>query len=233
MPPETSEQRSPAFHKNPRNTVKRGHKRATYDRTMVYDIIDSHFLCHVSFEKDGQPHVIPTSHWREGNRLYWHGSAKSMMIRHLAQGNHASVAVTQLDGLVLARSAFSTSVNYRSVIAYGRPKLVTDRTEFDHQMKRFFDMLAPGRWEQLRPMTDQEFKATGLLEMEIEDAAAKVRAHPPGDSDEADFPVWAGVVPIGMHQSVPKVAPEGEAAPLSHALFPAFDIPLSDSAGQD
>ncbi len=221
------------FSQNDRNQVRRGHKRASYDKALVYGILDSHFLCHVAFEKDGQPHVIPTSHWREGNRLYWHGSSKSTMIRHLAQGNHASVAVTQLDGLVLARSAFSTSVNYRSVIAYGRPKLVTDRGIFDHQMKRFFDMLAPGRWEQLRPMTDQEFKATGLLEMEIEDAAAKVRADPPGDSDEADFPVWAGVVPIGMHRSEPKAAPEGEAAPLSHPLFSAFDMPFSASAGHD
>lgn len=213
------------FEKNERNTVKRGHKRASYDRELVYNILDSHFLCHVSFEKDGQPFVIPTSHWREGNRLYWHGSSKSMMVRHLAAGNPAAVAVTQLDGLVLARSAFNTSVNYRSVIAYGRPKLVTDRDVFDHQMKLFFDMLAPGRWESLRPMTDQEFKATGLLEMEIEDAAAKVREHPPGDGEEADFPIWAGVVPISMRQHTPEVAPEGEAAPLSHPLMPAYGWP--------
>ena len=213
------------FEKNKRNTVKRGHNRASYDKGLVYDILDSHCLCHVSFEKDGQPYVIPTSHWREGNRLYWHGSSKSMMIRHLAAGNPAAVAVTHLDGLVLARSAFNTSVNYRSVIAYGRPKLLTDRDMFDYQMKLFFDMLAPGRWEALRPMTDQEYKATGLLEMEIDDAACKVREHPPGDAEEADFPIWAGVVPISMRQHTPEVAPEGEAAPLSHALMPAYGWP--------
>lgn len=219
---------STEFEKTPRNKVKRGFKRASYDKALVYDIIDSHFLCHVSFEKDGQPFVIPTSHWREGNKLYWHGSSKSMMIRHLAAGNPATVAVTQLDGLVLARSAFNTSVNYRSVVAYGRPKLITDRHAFEYQMKLFFDRLAPGRWEALRPMTDQEFKATGLLEMEIEDAAAKVRAHPPGDGDEADYPIWAGVVPISMQQHAPVVAPEGEGAPIAHPMMPAFNWSTGD-----
>lgn len=213
------------FARNDRNRVRRGHKRASYDRALVYDIIDSHFLCHVAFEKEGQPYVIPTSHWRDGNRLYWHGSSKSMMIQHLAAGNRAVVSVTQLDGLVLARSAFNTSVNYRSVVAYGKPRLVTDEEQFNHHMKQFFDMLAPGRWEQLRPMTDKEFKATGLLEMEIEDASAKVRAHPPGDGDEADFPIWAGVVPLSMRQHAPETAPEGEAAPLSHSLMPAYHWP--------
>lgn len=214
------------FEKTPRNKVKRGFKRASYDKAQVYDIIDSHFLCHVSFEKDGQPFVIPTSHWREGNKLYWHGSSKSMMIRHLAAGNPAAVAVTQLDGLVLARSAFNTSVNYRSVIAYGQPQLITDRDVFEYQMKLFFDRLAPGRWEALRPMTDQEYKATGLLEMEIEDAAAKVRAHPPGDGDEADYPIWAGVVPISMRQHTPVDAPEGAAAPIAHPLMPDYAWPV-------
>ncbi len=225
MSPDETPLSRESFQKRARNQVKRGHKRASYDRSLVYDILDSHFLCHVAFERKGQPFVIPTSHWREGNRLYWHGSSKSMMIRHLAGGNPAAVAVTQLDGLVLARSAFNTSVNYRSVVAYGQPRLITDRDVFDHQMKRFFDMLAPGRWEELRPMTDQEFKATGLLEMEIEDAAAKVREHPPGDSEEADFPIWAGVVPVSMRQHTPQVAPEGEAAPLSHPLMPAYGWP--------
>lgn len=216
------------FAKKPRNQVKRGFKRASYDTGLVYDIIDSHFLCHISFERNGQPFIIPTSHWREGNKLYWHGSSKSMMIRHLANGNPAAVAVTQLDGLVLARSAFSTSVNYRSVVAYGRPQLVTDRDAFNYQMKLFFDRLAPGRWEALRPMTDQEFKATGLLEMEIEDASAKVRADPPGDGDEADYPIWAGVVPISMHQHDPVAAPEGEAAPVAHPMMPAYGWPTVD-----
>lgn len=228
MCPVSTTQASDSFDKNPRNQVKRGFKRASYDKALVYDIIDSHFLCHVSFEKDEQPFLIPTSHWRDGNRLYWHGSSKSMMIRHLAVGNPAAVAVTQLDGLVLARSAFSTSVNYRSVVAYGRPKLIEDREQFNHHMKRFFDMLAPGRWEALRPMTDQEFKATGLLEMEIEDAAAKVRADPPGDGDEADYPIWAGVVPITMRQHTPVVAPEGEAAPIAHPMMPVYGWPTAD-----
>lgn len=214
------------FAANNRNRVRRGLKRASYDKKLVYDIIDSHFLCHVAFEVEGQPYVMPTSHWREGNRLYWHGSSKSMMIRHLAKGNPATVAVTQLDGLVLARSAFSTSVNYRSVVAYGKPRLVEDDGAFNYHMERFFEMLAPGRWPQLRAMTETERKATGLLEMEIEDASAKVRADPPGDSDEADYPVWAGVVPMSMSQHAPEAAPEGEAAPLSHGLLDAYKLPL-------
>ncbi len=212
-----------SFGINPRNRVKRGHNRALYDEATVYGILDSHFLCHVSFEIEGQPHIIPTCHWREGNKLYWHGSSKSMMIRHLAMGNPAAVSVTHLDGLVLARSAFSTSVNYRSVICYGMPELVTDEAEFDRQMELFFEMLAPGRWPQLRPMTDQERKATGLLVMEIEDAAAKVRAAPPGDPEEAEYPVWAGVVPLATNQLQPQAAPEGERAPLNHGLMPAYD----------
>lgn len=214
------------FAANDRNRVRRGLKRASYDKKMVYDIIDSHFLCHVAFEMGGQPFVIPTSHWRDGNRLYWHGSSKSMMVRHLAKGSPASVAVTQLDGLVLARSAFSTSVNYRSVVAYGKPRLVEDDDAFNYHMEQFFEMLAPGRWPQLRAMTESERKATGLLEMEIEDASAKVRADPPGDGDEADYPVWAGVVPISMRQHAPEAAPEGEAAALSHGLLDAYKLPL-------
>ncbi|MCJ9428296.1 pyridoxamine 5'-phosphate oxidase family protein [Kordiimonas marina] len=210
------------FVRHDRNRVRRGHKRATYDRDTVYAILDSHFLCHVGFEMDGQPHIIPTSHWREGNRLYWHGSSASRMIRHLAAGNPACVTVTQLDGLVLARSAFSTSVNYRSAVCYGTPGLVEDDAEFDRQMKLFFDRLAPGRWEQLRPMTDQERKATSMLVMEIDDAAAKVRATGPGDGEEADWPVWAGHVPLHTVQSVPVPAPEGARAPLDHPLMPAY-----------
>jgi uncharacterized protein len=211
------------FAKTPRNQVRRGHKRATYDKKSVYSILDSHFLCHVGFEIDGQPHTIPTCHWREGNRLYWHGASKSQMITHLAGGNPACVTVTQLDGLVLARSAFSTSVNYRSVMCYGTPELVTDTAEFDRQMQLFFDQITPGRWHQLRPMKAQERKATGLLVMEIDDAAAKIRAAPPGDGEESGFPVWAGVIPLRTVQDPPVTAPEGQAVPLDHGVLDRFD----------
>lgn len=211
-----------AYKINHRNRVRRGHKRATYDKEAVYSILDGHFLCHVGFEMDGQPQVIPTCHWREGNKLYWHGASKSQMIRHLAAGNPACVTVTHLDGLVLARSAFSTSVNYRSAVCYGRPKLVTDEAEFDRQMELFFEQIAPGRWGQLRPMTAQERKATGMLEMEIEDAAAKIRAAPPGDGEESAYPVWAGVIPTRTVQDAPITAPEGEAAPLNHTAMTGY-----------
>lgn len=210
------------FEKNDRNRVRRGHERATYDKEQVYGILDSHFLCHVGFEVNGQPFSIPTSHWREGNRLYWHGSSKSMMIRHLAAGNPACVTVTHVDGLVLARSAFNTSVNYRSVMCFGRPELVTDDEEWMRQMELFFERLAPGRWPQLRPLSAQEKKATGLLVMEIEDASAKVRAAPPGDSEEAEYPVWSGVAPMRTVLDPVEVAPEGERAPLDHPLLDGF-----------
>lgn len=210
------------FPKNDRNRVKRGHKRALYDEDTVYRILDSHFLCHVSFEIAGQPHIVPTSYWREGNRLYWHGASKSRMIQHLSGGNPASVCVTQLDGLVLARSAFNTSVNYRSVICFGVPELVTDDAEFDRQMELFFDLLAPARWGQLRPMTVQERKATGMVVMEIEDASAKVRAGGPADADEADWPVWAGHVDIHAVAGSAHEAPEGARAPLNHGVLPTY-----------
>ena len=218
------------FKKNSRNRVKRGHKRALYDEATVYGILDSHFLCHVAFQIDGQPHVIPTSFWREGNRLYWHGSSASHMIRHLSGGNPATVCVTHLDGLVLARSAFNTSANYRSVVCFGVPELVTDTAEFDRQMELFFERLAPGRWAELRPVTAQERKATGMVVMEIEDASAKVRAGGPGDGEEADFPIWAGHVDIGMHMGKAHVAAEGEAAPLRPNLMPEYDWNLKREA---
>jgi nitroimidazol reductase NimA-like FMN-containing flavoprotein (pyridoxamine 5'-phosphate oxidase superfamily) len=217
-----------AFEKNDRNRVRRGHERALYDQDSVYRIIDSHFLCHVGFEAGGQPFVIPTCHWREGNRLYWHGSSKSMMIKHAAAGNPVCVTVTNLDGLVLARSAFSTSVNYRSVMCFGTPELVTDDTEFDRQMELFFEQVAPGRWPQLRPMTSQERKATGLVFMEIDDASVKERAAPPGDSEESDYPVWSGVVPLRTVRDAPIVAPEGEKAPLNHPVMEGYNWAKSE-----
>lgn len=210
------------FEANARNRVKRGLKRAKYDTNTVYGILDSHFLCHVAFEVDGQPHVIPTSHWRDGNRLYWHGSSKSFMVRHLAAGNPAAVSVTHLDGLVLARSGFSSSVNYRSAICYGQPELVTDDKIFDEQLELFFENLAPGRWPNLRTMTEQERKATALIEMEIEDAVAKVRTGPPGDDEEADFPIWAGVVPLTTTMGEPEAADPNCPHKVGHTLMPTF-----------
>ncbi|NVJ98715.1 MAG: pyridoxamine 5'-phosphate oxidase family protein [Alphaproteobacteria bacterium] len=212
------------FAKNDRNRVRRGHNRARYDEDTVYGILDSHFLCHIAYEVDGQPQIIPTSYWREGNRLYWHGASKSRMIREVTSGKEACVTVTHLDGLVLARSAFHTSANYRSVICYGRPELVTDDAEFERQMKLFFDQLAPGRWDQLRPMAAQERKATALVVMEITDAVAKVRTGGPNeDEEDLDWPVWAGHVPITMQQRGPVGAAEGIKAALNHRLMPAYD----------
>ena len=211
------------FARNDRNRVRRGHKRATYDRDTIHRILDSHFLCHIAFNKGEQPFIIPTSYWREEDTLYWHGSSKSMMIRHFDGITQACLSVTHLDGLVLARSAFSTSANYRSVVCFGKPYLVTDDAEFDRQMELFFEMLAPGRWPQLRTMTDQERKSTALVAMPIEDASAKVRSDGPGDSEESDYNLWAGCIPMRTVIDTPVSAPERDDLTLSHPVLSAYD----------
>jgi len=181
----------------PRSRIKRLHEYGSYSKEDVYKIIDGHFMCHVSFQKAAQPFIIPTSHWREGNKLYWHGSSKSHMVQHLAKGNECAVAITHLDGLVLARSGFETSVNYRTAICYGTPGLITDMDEFTRQQKLFMEKLEPGRWDKLRPMKPQEVKATSMLVMKIIDASAKISNGGPDDEgDDISWPVWAGHVDI-------------------------------------
>jgi hypothetical protein len=179
------------------STVKRLAARGRYDRDTVYAILDAGLVAHVGHVVDGRPVVIPTAFWREGDHVYWHGSSKSRMLRALEEGAPACVEVTLVDGLVVARSAFHKSINYRSVVLFGRPFKVTDADEKLAQLRAFVDRLYPGRWAQLRPPTRQELKATTVLGMAIEEGSAKVRTGPPVD-DEADYalPVWAGVIPV-------------------------------------
>lgn len=187
----------PDFQPTDRTRIKRLYKRAHYDRETIYRILDDGLLCHVGYVIDGQPYVTPTCYWREGNRIYWHGSSASKMLRHLEHGVPVCVTVAMLDGLVLARSGFHSSVNYRSVMALGTAYKVTDSAEKEASLQRFVERLTPGRWDELRPVTAQELKATTVLGMELEEVACKVRDGGP-DDDEADYdlPVWAGVVPI-------------------------------------
>jgi uncharacterized protein len=179
--------------------VKREPQRGVYDRETIDAILDEALVCHLGFAVDGQPYVIPTLHARIGDLLYVHGSAASRMLRHAASDARICVTVTLLDGLVLARSVFNHSIDYRSVVVLGTPTLVEDVGEKREALHAFTDHIAPGRWEEARQPTDQELKATWILSVPLDEASAKIRTGPPEDEPEdLDLPVWAGVVPIHL-----------------------------------
>ena len=185
-----------------RTQVKRLPKRANYDRETVFQILDASFVCHVGFSVEGQPYVIPTNYGRSGETIYLHGSAASRMLRTLSEGVPVCVTVTHLDGIVLARSAFHHSVNYRSVVVLGKARLVEDAEEKMEALRIFTEHVMKGRWEEIRWPNEQELKATTVLAVPIEEVSAKVRTGGPLD-DEEDYAltVWAGVLPLGV---VPK-----------------------------
>jgi uncharacterized protein len=180
-----------------RTQVKRLPKRGNYDRETVYNILDTAFVCHVGFSVDGQPFVIPTNYGRSGDMLYLHGSAASRMLNTLSDGVPVCVTVTHVDGLVLARSAFHHSVNYRSVVILGKAQLVEDPAEKMEALRIFTEHVMKGRWNDVRIPTEQELKATTVLSLPLEEVSAKVRTGGPID-DEPDYalPVWAGVLPL-------------------------------------
>ncbi|MCH8533279.1 MAG: pyridoxamine 5'-phosphate oxidase family protein [Saccharospirillum sp.] len=198
--------RRTADHESPLHTdrshVKRGPNRADYDRDRVDQILDASLFCTVAQSIEGQPFATPTCHWRDGDYLYWHGHAKA---RNLAPGQPVCINVTQFDGLVLARSAFHHSVNYRSVTLFGQAEAVTDPDEKARQLERFVDKIAPGRWPQLRPMNGPELKGTGVSRIRITEASCKVRAEGVNDdAEDVDWPVWAGVVPLQRQWGTPE-----------------------------
>lgn len=180
-----------------RNKLGRAAQRGHYDRDTVYAILDAGLVCHIGYQIDGQPYVTPTAYWREGDRVYWHGSTGSRMLRHQRQGVPVCFTVSHLDGLVMARSGFHHSVNYRSVMAFGTPEPVLDEAEKERQLERLMERIAPGRWETLRPMTPKERRATLVMSLTLTEAVAKVRNGGPVD-DEEDYalPLWAGVLPV-------------------------------------
>lgn len=187
-----------------RTRVTRLPKRAVYDAELVHAILDEGFLCHVGFTVEHQPYVIPTGYVRVDEKLYIHGSAASRMLRALDQGIQVCVTVTLVDGLVLARSSFHHSINYRSVVALGTARLVVDRDEKIEALRRFTDHIVPGRWDEARVPTDQELKATSVLVLPLEEVSAKMRTGPPIDDEEDyELPIWAGVVPVGMRAGDP------------------------------
>jgi uncharacterized protein len=180
-----------------RTTVKRLPARGSYERDVVHGILDAGLVCHLGFVADGQPYVIPTVYVRVGERLYVHGSAASRMLLAGRDGVPLCVTVTHLDGLVFARSAFHQSVNYRSVVILGTATEVVERAEKVAALQALVERVAPGRWREVRPPTEQELKATRVLVLPVSEASAKVRTGGPLD-DEADYalPCWAGVVPL-------------------------------------
>jgi len=178
--------------------VRREPKRGRYDRETIDAILDEALFCHVGFEVDGQPYVIPTLHARIGDRLYVHGSSASRMLRRLGEGVRICVTATIFDGLVLARSVFNHSVNYRSAVVFGTARLV-GADEKEAALRAFAEHLAPGRWDEARRPTATELKATSILWVPLDEASAKVRTGPPEDEPEdLDLPVWAGVVPVHL-----------------------------------
>jgi uncharacterized protein len=192
-----------------RTQVKRLPKRGKYERETVFAILDAGFVCHVGFTVDEQPYVIPTNYGRSGDTLYLHGSAASRMLRTLSEGVPVSVTVTHVDGLVLARSAFHHSVNYRSVVILGTAQLVTDPAEKMEALRVFTEHVMKGRWDDVRQPTEQELKATTVLALPLEEVSAKVRTGGPID-DEEDYalPVWAGVLPLETAAKEPVPDPQ-------------------------
>ena len=190
------------------NRVKRKHERGHYDHATVHALLDAAALCHVAYVIDGQPICMPTLFWREGSRLYWHGSSASRMLRNLSKGEPACLTVTHFDSIVLARSGMNHSADYRSVMAFGKVRLVEDPAEKKHALTMMVDRLVPGRTAQLRPSTTQEIKATSVVMMDIEQASAKIRAKGVVD-DEEDyaFPVWAERLPVHTILGEPEPCP--------------------------
>ena len=182
----------------PHLRVKREPHRGAYDRETIDAILDEALLCHLGFQVEGRPTVIPTLHARVGDRLYVHGSAASRMLRHAASGMPMCATVTLFDGLVLARSVFNHSVNYRSVVVFGTATLV-DEAEKREALRALTEQLAPGRWDEARQQTAKELKATSILSLPLDEASAKVRTGAEEDEPEdLDLPVWAGVVPVHL-----------------------------------
>lgn len=200
--------------------VKRLHQRGHYDHATIHAILDAMPVASVGYVIDGQPYVTPTLQWREGDRVYWHGSSASRMLRTVDAAD-VCLTVTILDGLVMARSAFHHSANYRSVMLLGKARRVSDPAQAEASLRRFVDGLFPGRWDMLRPMNAQELKATHVLSMDIAEASAKIRTGMPVD-DEEDYalPIWAGVLPVRMEIGAPVADPKNLAGvePPEHLL---------------
>lgn len=205
------------FSPTDRTTLKRLRKRGDFGRDAIFAILDEAFICHVGFIADGKPVVIPTSYVRVDDDVYIHGSAASRMLRSLEEGIDVCVTVTLIDGLVLARSAFHHSLNYRSVVIFGKAKAVDESDEKMRALHAFTEHVVPGRWADIRPPDENELRATLVLRLRLAEVSAKVRTGPPIDDDEDyKLPVWAGVVPLRLIADAPIIddrVPDGIEAP--------------------
>jgi uncharacterized protein len=198
--------------------VKRHPERGAYDRATIDSILDEALICHIGFVVDGRPFVIPTIHARDGDNLYIHGSPGSRMLRRTKEGVDICVTVTLLDGLVLARSVYNHSMNYRSVVVLGRAREVTDQEEKLRAMQRVVEHVVPGRWDDARRPNDGELKGTTILSLPLDEASAKIRSGPPTDDDaDLELPVWAGVIPLGIESSKPLPDAGVDSAPPAYA----------------
>ena len=187
-----------------RTTVRRHPERGAYERDVIDGILDEALVCHVGFAVDGQPFVIPTIHARDGDVLYLHGSPGSRMLRNLREGIDVCVTVTLLDGLVLARSVYNHSMNYRSVVVLGRAGEVRTRDQKLHAMHCVVEHVVPGRWDEARQPSEREIKATTILALSLAEASAKIRSGAPVDDEgDLDLPVWAGVIPLALQTADP------------------------------
>ncbi len=200
-----------------RTRVRRHPERGVYDPAAIHAIVDEAPICHVGFVHEGQPFVLPTTHGRRGDTVYLHGAAASTMLRGLARGLPVCVTFTLMDGLVLARSIYNHSMNYRSVVAAGTAVDVRGREEKLQALEAIAEHVMPGRWQDARQPSEPELKATRVLRLSLIEASAKVREGPPVDDEEdMSLPVWAGVVPVAIRLGAPEPAPEmahGAAAP--------------------
>jgi len=235
--PDTS--RLPPFVPSPQTRVRRHPERAHYDRESVFAILDAALLCHIGYVIDGRPYVTPTLFWRDGERVYWHGSSASRMLRAQAGGIPVCLTVSHIDGLILARCAFRHSMNYRAAMVFGTAATVDDPAEKEAGLNAFIERLYPGRTALMRPIAPQELKATALMGMTIDSASAKIRSGGPLDL-ETDYAAdcWAGTVPIAQIMGAPipdpiappRVAPDGEIGHFAEGA--AFDQALLRIAGR-
>jgi len=207
------------FEPTPRTRLRRLHQRGHYDRATVHAILDASPICHVGYLIDGQPFVTPTCHWRHGERLYWHGSAASRMLKQLGAGAPACLTVTLLDALVLARSAFHHSMNYRSVVVLASAREVADEAEKLRALDAIVEHIVPGRLAHVRAASPLELKATRVVAFPLDEASAKLRSGPPKD-DEEDYalPAWAGELPLRLapQPAVPDPRLAAAVAPPPH-----------------
>src|SRR4051812_347058 len=192
------------FPKTTRNKVKRMPERGHYDAATIYPIVDAALICHVGFVIDQQPFVIPTLHARQGDTILLHGAKGSRLLRHIQLGGEVCITITLVDGIVLARSVFHHSINYRSAVLFGKGALITDEQAQMQALEAFTERLIPGRWQDARPPNALELRQTTVVAVQIESASAKIRSGPPGD-DAADYdlPVWAGVLPLQQSAGAP------------------------------